>query len=348
MNPSSWFRSGDAEQRVRLRRYLIAAGTSLMLVALLFCYFVEGVLPARPFATASGVTLTAIVVFYVLLRSGWNKKARDPSLTIPMMMVATCVVSYALYHLGPHRTSLLLLYPVIMFFGVFRLNTRALLLICLFMLACYALVVALLLHGTLRVDHPDIEILEAAVFAVVLIWFSFMGGYVYELRRRVRRSEYDELTRSYSRRRILEILANEKIRCDRGAGPLSVCMVDIDRFKGINDAFGHHMGDLVLQTFVKVARGELRTIDAIGRYGGEEFLLLLVQTPLEGARECAERVRQHTQAAEYESTGDRCQVTVSIGVAQYRPPEDVSDTLRRADAALYRAKRAGRNRVELE
>jgi diguanylate cyclase (GGDEF)-like protein len=263
-------------------------------------------------------------------------------------VTAATVVNYAMYYLVPTPGSLLLLYPVIMFFGVFRLNTRALLLLALFLLGGYVLALYPPWGEAMLLERMRLDIAHFIVLAAVLTWFAIMGGYVHDLRRRAHWSEHDWLTRSYNRRRILQILDAEKIRCDRGSGPLCICMVDLDRFKSINDTFGHQAGDAVLQGFVKLAVGELRAIDSVGRYGGEEFLLILAATSLAGARECAERVRSRIELARFPTVDDRCRVTVSIGIAQYRPGEDVADTLKRADEELYRAKHAGRNRVEGE
>jgi len=166
--------------------------------------------------------------------------------------------------------------------------------------------------------------------------------------RRLRESSFDRLTGIYHRGRALDMLALEKIRYDRGAGPLCVCLVDIDHFKDINDTLGHRAGDLALQAVAQIARDELRAIDVIGRYGGDEFLLVLVQTGLDGARECAERIRGRIALSEgLRNTAFR-PVTVSSGVAQLRPDESLQEMLQRADAALYRAKTAGRNRVECD
>ena len=189
----------------------------------------------------------SIAAFYFVFRSGLNRRARDPSLTVPMMLAAICVVTYALYHLGAVRTVFLLVYPMIMFFGVFRLGTRALLLVGAFIMCAYALVVRLLAEQPARLDPKPIELLRGLVLATVLVWFSFMGGYVHDLRQRLRESGYDRLTGIYNRGRVLDVLAHEKIRCDRGAGPLCVCLVDVDQFKDINDTLGHQAGDLALQ-----------------------------------------------------------------------------------------------------
>jgi diguanylate cyclase (GGDEF)-like protein len=125
-------------------------------------------------------------------------------------------------------------------------------------------------------------------------------------------------------------------------------MLDIDRFKHVNDSFGHAAGDEVLRRSVDIAQKELRAIDFMGRFGGEEFLLVLTQTGLDGARECVERVRNQTARTGFNLSGSDRNMTVSIGVAQYRPGESIRETLERADAALYRAKAGGRNRIECE
>jgi diguanylate cyclase (GGDEF)-like protein len=253
-----------------------------------------------------------------------------------------------LYHLGVMRTVFLLVYPMIMFFGVLRLGTGALLLVGAFIMCAYALVVRLPAEQSPQLDPNKVELLRGLVLATVLVWFAFMGGYVHDLRQRLRESGFDRLTGIYNRGRVLDILVHEKIRYDRGAGPLCVCLVDIDELKDINDTRGHRAGDLALQCVAQIARDELRAIDFIGRYGGDEFLLVLIQTGLDGARECAERIRARIAMSDSIGNDTRCQVTISCGVTQLRRSESPQDTLQRADAALYRAKTAGRNRVECD
>jgi diguanylate cyclase (GGDEF)-like protein len=345
MAPLSLFPSGDREQTVRFRRYLIAAGTSLMVVGLLGICVLAGVLAPRPFAIAAGIVMLSITAFYAVFRSGLNRRAHDASLTVPMMVAAIFVVTYALFHLGAVRTVFLLLYPMIMFFGVLRLGTRALLLVAAVIMFAYALVIRSLAQREARVDPITIELLRGLVLATVLVWFAFMGGYVHDLRTRLRESGFDPLTRINNRARVLDALAYAKIRYDRRADPLCVCLLDVDQLKDINDTLGHRAGDLALQAVAGIARDELRAIDAAGRYGGDEFLLVLSGTERDGARDCAERIRGRIARSDCIANTHR-QVTVSGGVAQYRQGESLEDTLQRADAALYRAKSAGGNRVE--
>jgi diguanylate cyclase (GGDEF)-like protein len=342
----SWLPEDDRQQRVRFVRYLIAAGTSLLMVALLAVAHALGLLPATPFAVAAVVTFLGIAAFYLVFRTGLNRRARDPSLTAAMMAAATCVVTYSIYHAGPGRGALLLVYPMIVFFGVFRMDVGALLGVAALNFVAYALVLVLLAREPSRLEAAEVETMRAVALAAVLVWFALMGGYVHELRNRLRRSGFDALTGSLNRSRVLELLEQEKTRCDRGGAPFCVCLADIDGFKGANDLLGHHGGDRVLQAFAEIAQAELRAIDAIGRYGGDEFVLVLTQTSLAGARECAERVRSRTEQRVAAQVNARGRVTVSIGLAQYCRGETLQNTLHRADVALYRAKTGGRNRIE--
>jgi diguanylate cyclase (GGDEF)-like protein len=126
-----------------------------------------------------------------------------------------------------------------------------------------------------------------------------------------------------------------------------VALVDIDFFKNINDTLGHSAGDTVLREFSASAMRSLRASDQFGRWGGEEFMLLMPQTSMQEAITGAQRLRLNTEALSF-PVGEDLALTISIGLAQYRVGEDIEDTLRRADVALYRAKSAGRNRVEYE
>lgn len=153
---------------------------------------------------------------------------------------------------------------------------------------------------------------------------------------------HDSLTNALTRRRLNEVCANELERCRRHDRSLALLMMDLDHFKSVNDTFGHQAGDQVLINAVRKIRASLRRPDYIGRYGGEEFVVLLPETSLEGAALVAERIRE---VCALPSQGPSC--TVSIGITTNKPRADTVDSLlARADAAMYRAKANGRNRIE--
>jgi diguanylate cyclase (GGDEF)-like protein/PAS domain S-box-containing protein len=157
----------------------------------------------------------------------------------------------------------------------------------------------------------------------------------------------DPLTGVANRRHFLACAIDEIRRADRTGQPLSVIMLDVDHFKTINDVLGHAAGDSALVQLADATRGELRDIDVLGRWGGEEFAIILPQADLESALAAAERLRQVLARLEIPEGPQPMVLTVSLGVSQIRPGEDCPDAaMRRADAALYRAKASGRNRVE--
>jgi diguanylate cyclase (GGDEF)-like protein len=155
----------------------------------------------------------------------------------------------------------------------------------------------------------------------------------------------DELTGTLNRRRIIEVAAEECQRTARYHDPLCIAMFDIDHFKSINDQFGHSVGDHSLRLVAAAARSQLRLQDQIGRYGGEEFLIVFPETPLEGATRVTERVRAAIEALGSYEEGHRISLTVSAGVTEVAQGELLDIVLRRVDAAMYRAKAAGRNVV---
>jgi diguanylate cyclase (GGDEF)-like protein len=161
---------------------------------------------------------------------------------------------------------------------------------------------------------------------------------------------HDSLTGVWNRRGILEILQRELARTDRRPEePVSVLLADVDHFKSINDSLGHPAGDRVLAELAKLLGSKIRSYDALGRYGGEEFLLVLPRTTTDRAHMVAERLRQATAEANLGFYDTEVQVSVSIGVATSSPEgrDTPADILCGADEALYLAKRSGRNRVEV-
>jgi diguanylate cyclase (GGDEF)-like protein/hemerythrin-like metal-binding protein len=154
----------------------------------------------------------------------------------------------------------------------------------------------------------------------------------------------DKLTGAWNRRRLEEALVNEMERLRRYDHPLSMLILDIDFFKKINDAHGHHVGDQVLMQLAHVVQSSLRATDSLTRWGGEEFVVLCPNTTLSTVAMLAERLRESLAKTAFPEVG---QVTVSLGVAECMAAESWEDWFKRADAALYRAKACGRNQVQI-
>jgi diguanylate cyclase (GGDEF)-like protein len=162
-------------------------------------------------------------------------------------------------------------------------------------------------------------------------------------------SYIDDLTGIYNHRFFIQQLTLEIERQKRYATPLSLLMIDIDYFKHYNDTNGHLAGDQALRAIAMLIQHGARQADIIARYGGEEFSAILINTGKEGAKKIAERVRRNVAETHFpnESFQPNGDLTVSIGVGTFSPSvSTLTDLIREADKALYRAKRAGRNRVE--
>jgi diguanylate cyclase (GGDEF)-like protein len=156
----------------------------------------------------------------------------------------------------------------------------------------------------------------------------------------------DDLTGLVNRRRFIEALDAEVERARSFGSPLTIVLADLDNFKQVNDEFGHHGGDVVLRAFADLIRSHVRDVDVSGRIGGEEFAILLPETDGAGASRVAERMRRSlNEVAIPLSDGASIHVASSFGVAALEPDQSGDDLLRAADAALYRAKDEGKNRV---
>ncbi|TPW15036.1 MAG: diguanylate cyclase, partial [Halothiobacillaceae bacterium] len=154
----------------------------------------------------------------------------------------------------------------------------------------------------------------------------------------------DALTGVLSRKRILEILKT-KLEPHQPCQPISVLMADLDHFKRINDTYGHLFGDAVLKDAALRMRTAIRSVNALGRYGGEEFLIVLSDTTLKQAQEIAERVREKVAKEPLNINHTEVHITISIGIASGTLGESPEHLIERADSALYAAKRQGRNCV---
>ncbi len=186
-----------------------------------------------------------------------------------------------------------------------------------------------------KFDQTDLELLQFVAGTIALD---------IENARLRKVSVTDPLTGAFNREFLQQQLPLEIER----EAPLSIAMVDVDHFKRVNDEFGHDVGDRVLVVVAERLRSAIRGDDMLVRYGGEEFLVLLPNTPLDQARDIAERMRHKMQANPVHAGGVDVEIRISVGVAQYRGDAETPDIfVRRADTALYSAKGKGRNRVEV-
>jgi diguanylate cyclase (GGDEF)-like protein len=349
----------NRRQRVRLERLALAVAACSVTVGMTLLVALAGYLRYTAAAIYMGLVAGLCALFYGMIRSGLNRRFSDPSLTVPQLVAAGLTVSYAAYEGAEARPAFMAMYLIAYMFGVFALGVRGLVWIAVFYVGCYISVAILSLLIRPAVTDVNREIFRIVALALMLGWMTMLGRYISGLRHNLRRANaelkralaraeelanHDGLTGCNNRRRMMELLVVETKRATRGS-PLSVCLVDLDHFKFINDDHGHLSGDEVLKEFAATAQAELRATDFLARYGGEEFLIGLSNTALAEAIVVAERIRRAVAQRSFSELPPGRRVTVSIGTVEHCPPEPIDRTLSRVDTALYEAKRQGRNRV---
>jgi diguanylate cyclase (GGDEF)-like protein len=159
-----------------------------------------------------------------------------------------------------------------------------------------------------------------------------------------RMAAMDPLTHAYNRRKLSELLDQEIKRVERNDKSFSMVMLDIDHFKKINDTHGHDAGDYVLKRMTNLIRENIRDVDILSRYGGEEFVIILPERNLKVAIAVAERIRKVIESACFDKVG---QITISAGVSDFMQGDNRESVFKKADNALYIAKNGGRNRVSV-
>jgi diguanylate cyclase (GGDEF)-like protein len=351
----------DPKQSLRIRRFFTASAAYALNGGLSYAAYVWGTMEWQAIAGFLILIPAINIILYIIFRTGLNLKFSDPSLTTIQMCAAILVTMYGMYFANESRGVLLLVYILILIFGIYKLNTRSFLYVSVFTLVTYGIDIALLRHFRSDSINLNIEYLQWLVLSLVLVAFSMIGGHISSLRHNLRISQSeleksvaiikemsirDELTGVYNRRHLMELLEHEHHRISRGGAHFSVAMLDIDHFKSVNDTYGHMTGDEVLKAVSDVICNSLRSADFCGRYGGEEFLLVMTQTNIKGALLCAERIRSNIERGRFPNVGPDFRVTVSLGVTEFAGKEDIPTMIGRADKALYRAKETGRNRVD--
>ena len=213
----------------------------------------------------------------------------------------------------------------------------------------------LLYAVAVRVQPVPIEawVVEGISYLNAIVTFAALGVTSYFFREASQESERhvgdldntDLLTQLPNRRRLWELLESERLRSERSGRSFVIALADVDHFKKFNDSYGHHCGDAVLSHVATVMRASLRRTDAVGRWGGEEFLFVLPETHLNAAVEVLEKVRRCVEEMPCNFGDQKYHVTVTFGAANFGRRQTLERCIREADDALYLGKNQGRNRV---
>lgn len=359
--PLAWLLGRESYQRVYVRFWLMTSGVyavMLVLVAIAQTYGYISPWHSKLFQVAS---LSGLAFFYVCLRSGWSKRFTDRAMTAQQMMFAILMLAGVYVAAPAMRGALLVVVPLVLTFGGFTLPPHRCRQMGAFAVGVQAIAIVLSLASAGQGHGAALEIMGFVASTVVFTMSADMAGRLSAIREQLRfqkrelrtamerndqLARHDELTQLPNRRHALEMMEYEGKRAQRDKVPPCICMMDIDHFKHINDTHGHAAGDEVLRLLAAHAVPALRAPDILARWGGEEFILIMPETPLEIAVLVVDRLRSALANAHIWQDRPELKVTFSAGIACMLPAESIQDTVARADAALYRAKEAGRNRTE--
>ncbi|MFT3856141.1 MAG: diguanylate cyclase [Aquabacterium sp.] len=359
--------SHDAKQATLTLRFLVGAINALIGVLALNYGAEVGVIDSAGCLWLTGFALTVTGGMYVALRSGWNRRLADPSMAAVQLIVCEAFLAWGYVLGGIGRPIALLLLFIFLLFNMFTSTMRVLIRAC--MAACLLFGTAMAYVAWQEPHIPGIEVpyvmakLQVAYFcvmAVMLASLCLMVKFLTQIRARSsqRKAELtdalvriqklatrDDLTGMFNRRHMLELMDKERARCQRDGGTFSLALIDVDHFKSVNDTYGHGVGDEVLKAVSGVIFQALRDTDAVARWGGEEFLLMFVNTDLADAERGLLRIRTLLAQTAVSERHGALRITVSAGVTGHDPQEPLACAIDRADRALYAAKLSGRDRV---
>lgn len=354
----------DPDQREALKLCLLAAMVYLSWFILIPTVVVPQGLLSKELATLfMAHEAISILLFYPLVRSGLTRQLKDPALVVPQIVWASVAVVLA-YALTPaSRAVTLQTLSLILVFGFMSLSPRAAIWTGGFMVA---LLMGLLATSPwLNLPRFDLrqQTLTLVTTSFILGMLTVQSYQFAKMRKHVLREKkklhaalaqvqalmrHDSMTGLYNRQGMQNRLDQEIERCLKSGHSFSVAMVDLDHFKFVNDTHGHAVGDEVLQGFARCARQVLRDTDLIARWGGEEFVILMLDTsPADMASIALTRLSKVLQGMQISQQVPDLRITFSAGYAMWQRGENIDHLMSRADKALYQAKNDGRDQFKL-
>ncbi|HEY0856859.1 MAG TPA: diguanylate cyclase [Albitalea sp.] len=363
---SAWLRikylvlTRDRRQQIRLAQSGLANLLMFACVAMILLLNEYGITDRRYMWPWIAISVGGMVGVFALIRSGRVMHWQDPSLTYQQMFFAIFCAAAGYSVSGSARAVLIPILAVVLMFGMFGMTQRQVLIVGVYTLAVFGAASLYWIFGPEAGEPVGPEAARLMMVAIVVAGVVVLTGRLHGMRERSRQQREalssalerirelatrDELTGCLNRRAMLERMAEESLRCVRGNTPMCLVLIDLDHFKAVNDEHGHAAGDAVLRGFAELARGQLRGIDVLSRWGGEEFLLMLGATDALQAELCVQRLLTGLAVTRFPGLPANVRITCSAGLAECRGGESIVAAIERADQALYRAKREGRNRL---
>ena len=355
--------STDPAQRLRLKAWLFATCCYVAYAGLAFSQVSLGFSPLAPTVWLAMTVLFTSAAFYVALRSGWNLRfKRDPALALGQLVVGM-LYFYWMYALaGLAAGAVIIITASHIAYSMFGMNVaqvRRLVFISLVNLGVTIALCAWLAPERFPWREQIVTYLYACIVVPLIARLATQVASLHE-RLRAQRSElkaalarvqelaiWDDLTQVHNRRHLMEQMQVEFRKLARKPAPLCLALLDIDLFKSVNDRFGPGAGDEVLRRFSASAKTIVRNTDLLGRWGGEEFMVMFPDTPRAQAEVALQRLRGHLSRMDLNDIAPDLKITFSAGLVELVADDTLEAAIERADQAMYRAKTGGRNRTEI-
>jgi diguanylate cyclase (GGDEF)-like protein len=363
----SWFQrlgtlvlTDDFRQRRRITVILMTACVYMVCTGILIYGARSGIFSFKPALWLAACCTATAAGFLAVVRSGLNLKFAQPSLALSQALCAQTLVAAAYAVSGPVHPSTLILLTTVMVFGMFEMDTPRVWKLLAYTIGLMGATMAWSSYNDPALYPAQFQLIYFAMMVTVLPSISSLSVQLRRMRERLRTQKaelrsalehiltvatHDELTGLPNRRHMLALLSEHTVRQSRGGPDFSVALADMDYFKNVNDTFGHRIGDAALVCFAKQARVHLRATDMVGRWGGEEFLIILPESPPGDPNIGIERLRGALAVTEVSALAPHLRVAFSTGITRYRADEQIDDVIERADQALYVAKASGRNQT---
>lgn len=306
------------------------------------------------FIWSGHLLVLTIIVF------GIGRYFRPAAATMPLMLWCSLALLLSAYYVDQVRLCVMAFFFGVIQMGAFTGHKRHFFMIATIAVIGYLAVVLVVAQQSPESIDLTAEIIQWAAFAILTLGYAALAADINRMRMFLRSQNNklqdlvqrieelaitDELTGAYNRRQAMKILRDEVQMSQRHDSELCICYMDLDLFKKVNDTYGHSAGDAVLRVFSKFVQSNISAIDSFARLGGEEFLLVCVRQSLGDVQNHLEAMREKVAELTDQSWPDGMGITASFGLAEFDRKESVENLLARADAALYKAKATGRNKV---
>ncbi|MBX3618775.1 MAG: GGDEF domain-containing protein [Rhizobacter sp.] len=348
--------------RAHLGLWLTSVITYLLYIVIMWVQVGLGYTTTEIALRLMAATTVANACFYVGIRNEWGPQwDRTLGLTQLLVGIVFMWITYAIS--GPVAAATVIIVASHIVYAMFAMPPRQ-----VWQLVVFSLVG---LAGTMVVSHqldparypPGEQLISFLYIVLVVVLIARLAAIVARMNEGLRSQSRelaaalekvrqlatrDDLTQVHNRRHITELMAMEQNQHERSGSPLCAALLDIDLFKSVNDNHGHQAGDDVLRCFAQATQAALRASDLLGRWGGEEFIVVFPDTTLAQARVALDRVREQVHQTDFTRMASGLRITFSAGLVQLGPGEKIEAAIERADQAMYRAKTSGRDCIVAE